>query len=57
MVFFIVYGTSDAIFVKTSVCLPLFVGFFILIQFGWSVHQTSTSIIHDIEGGYYEIIS
>jgi hypothetical protein len=37
MAFFIIYGTINSLFIKTSILLPLFVGSFIVSQYWWSV--------------------
>lgn len=37
MFFFIAYGASHSLYVKTSIMLPLFVGFFIVGQYWWSL--------------------
>jgi hypothetical protein len=37
MTFFIIYGASHELFVKTSIFLPIFVGYFILAQYWYSL--------------------
>lgn len=37
MSFFIIYGASHSLYVKTSILLPLFVAWFILSQYWWSL--------------------
>lgn len=37
MFFFVAYGSSDYLFRKTSVLLPMFISFFIIIRYIWSL--------------------
>ena len=37
MIFFVVYGASDYLLRKTSILLPMFVSFFILIRYHWTL--------------------
>lgn len=41
MTFFILYGASHTLFIKTSILLPMFVGYFILAQYWWSLSYQS----------------
>jgi hypothetical protein len=44
MFFFIAYGASHSLYVRTSIMLPMFVGYFILSQYFWSL------VYKDIDG-------
>lgn len=37
MMFFVLYGASDYLYIKTSILLPSFICYFILSQYYWSL--------------------
>ena len=41
MFFFVAYGASHSLYVRTSIMLPLFICFFILSQYWWSLEYAN----------------
>jgi len=57
MFFFVAYGASHSLYVKTSIMLPLFISYFILSQYYWSLiyasmetYNTRTDFFYLVDG-------